>query len=108
MHQDDKMYTEILFFCERGLKAFRWWYDNRNHEDSVKNLRNTLKHFPGSYVLRNNYTYSGEVSIMTKESDSLKQMIVKLSEVGVKITKTKSRLEVLRSLNQPQEMSSPS
>lgn len=35
---------------------------------------------------------------MARDSESLKQMIVKLSEVGVKITKTKSRLEIMESL----------
>ncbi|KIL52180.1 hypothetical protein KP78_05500 [Jeotgalibacillus soli] len=43
---------------------------------------------------------------MVRDSESLKQMIVKLSEVGVKITKTKSRLEVFESIKQVQQISS--
>ncbi|WP_280632257.1 Lmo0850 family protein [Jeotgalibacillus proteolyticus] len=43
---------------------------------------------------------------MARDNESLKRMIVKLSEVGVKITKTKSRLEVLESVKGPHEISS--
>ncbi|KIL48739.1 Lmo0850 family protein [Jeotgalibacillus campisalis] len=43
---------------------------------------------------------------MTRDSESLKRMIVKLSEVGVKITKTKSRLEILESVKSTQQISS--
>ena len=42
---------------------------------------------------------------MARDSESLKRMIVKLSEVGVKISKTKSRLEILESIKEPPQIS---
>jgi len=42
---------------------------------------------------------------MGRDSESLKKMIVKLSEVGVKISKTKSRLEILESVKSPHQIS---
>ena len=43
---------------------------------------------------------------MARDSESLKKMIVKLSEVGVKVTKTKSRLEILESMKSPHQITS--
>ncbi|MEW9503344.1 Lmo0850 family protein [Jeotgalibacillus marinus] len=42
---------------------------------------------------------------MARDSENLKRMIVKLSEVGVKITKTKSRLEILESVKESHQIS---
>lgn len=64
-----------------------------------------MKHFHDSDVLTYNNTYMREVSIMARDSENLKRMIVKLSEVGVKITKTKSRLEILESVKESHQIS---
>jgi len=45
-----------------------------------------------------------EVNNVVKENDRLKRVITKLSNVGLNITKTKSRREILQSLKQYQPL----
>ncbi|WP_256369349.1 MULTISPECIES: Lmo0850 family protein [Jeotgalibacillus] len=42
---------------------------------------------------------------MSRNSETIKEMMTKLSEVGVKISTTKSRLEILESVKQPHQIS---
>ncbi|MDG5472852.1 Lmo0850 family protein [Jeotgalibacillus sp. ET6] len=42
---------------------------------------------------------------MARDSESLKRMIAKLSGIGVKITKTKSRLEILETVKSSHQVS---